>query len=213
MVWVVGMMRLLCLPLAGRRSSAVLPLSSPSPALRDSRSTLRIVWRDFSPARHPLPPFGMANAPLRGGTLADAPSVGHFLSPLRSSLGASSSVLLTRDARSGCGAGFVTKAPENCAACMGKRRGLAPWSRRSPSFRFREAAHQLRAHHANRHHASGERWGQGAAGRVLRNTLPRPSIASEINYLTHANNSLGSSSRKREANKERFACVEKLVAS
>ena len=73
-----------------------------------------------------------------------------------------------------------------------------------------EAADQFRAHDTDGHQPL--RLGNGAAGLVLRIALPRPSIASEVDDLTHATRSLGSSSRKREPNEEQFSCVQKLVA-
>lgn len=197
MVWVVGMINLLCLPLAGRRSRAVLP-----PFSLNFVACNRLAMLSHS-TRHPP-------CLASGGTLARVISIraGLFPYPSRTSLGALCSVLLTRDARSLRGRGRLCVGA-NRAVCTEERRGLAPWSRRCSSLRFREAAHQLRTHNADRHHAA--RLGEGAAGLVLRIALPRPSILREVNH-THQNSSVGYVSHTAKPKRERLICLKKGLA-
>jgi hypothetical protein len=121
-----------------------------------------------------------------GGNLARAYSTRAGLSryPTRTSQGAPCSVPLTRDARSRRDIGAHC-ARANRAVCMRKGRGLAmplQWLPLHFSFPFREAAHEFRAHNANRHQPS--RLKDGAAGRVQR-TSPRLSIFLEVDDFTH----------------------------
>lgn len=168
-----------------------------------------------SPARHVFPHLpNVTNAPSpRGGTLArlqpDRP--GLFPYPSRTSPRAPCSVLLTRDARSPRAGGLHASKGVNRAACMGEGEAFSgPLP--SSSLRFREAAQKLRTHNTNRNQALASLGlGRGAAGHVQR-IPPRPSIILKADDLAHERHSLGSSSRKREPNKERFSCVQNLVA-
>ena len=54
-------------------------------------------------------------------------------------------------------------------------------------FLFSEAAHQLRAHDTNGHHAAPVRL--GAAGKVLRKSSPRPFPSSQVDDFTHRDGS------------------------
>lgn len=127
----------------------------------------------ISPTRHPP-------CLASGGTLARAHSTraGLFPYPSRTSHGALCSVLLDRDARSARARGSASVAA-NRADCTETRRGHQARPRRHSSLRFRETAHQLRRHHTDAHQPS--RLGLGAAGLVLRNALPRPSILGQVN--------------------------------
>jgi hypothetical protein len=134
------------------------------------------------------------HAPLRetsltsrlGGTLAGAPSIGHFLSPSRTSTGALCSVPLTRDARSARGRGLHCVAA-NRADCIRKGQGASTghWRGRSlppSSIPFHDAPQHLCGNNSNRHHASGG--AGGAAGLVMR-TLPRPFPFLQVHNVAH----------------------------
>lgn len=140
----------------------------------------------FSPANHAFPLCRMIRASSpRGRTLAGTPSAGLFLCISRRSLR--------------------------------ERMGRQPYNRllraaARLSIVFSQSAHKFRAHNTDRDHAAPVRLGEGAAGLVLRNAQPRPSISSETNHVTHETHSVGSSSHKREPNKEKFSWVQNLVA-
>jgi hypothetical protein len=161
-----------------------------------------------SPAIH-APLRDKSLTPRLGGTLARVPpNAGHFLSPSRTSPGALCSVLLIRDARSSRVQGLHCVGA-NRAVCMRARRDVLPVSRRHLSIRFREAAHQLRTHNTNRHQSLRLVW--RAAGIVLR-TLPRPSIAPEVNDIIHKHSSIGSLTSTGETRRERLGCMKKGFA-
>lgn len=191
-------------PFDGVASGAVLDRR---PASYSHDSTCR---RSHRHGRMISPTRQLPSTLAPGGTLARASTrAGLFLTSSRSSPRAPCSVRLTRDARSPR-EGAATGVGANRAICM-RRRGIPEVSRRSCSIALDEAAHDLRTHDADRHHPGMPGGKAGAAGIVMRSPL-RPSIPSEVNNFTHARNSSGSSSRKREPNKERFACVQNLVA-
>lgn len=168
-----------------------------------------------SPACHVLPHLpNVTNAPSpRGGTLARLPQIrpGHFPYPSRTSPRAPCSVLLTRDARTPRGGVLSVHEGAIRAACMGEGEAFSgPLP--SSSLGFHQAAHEFRAHDSNADQSLRPGGMAGAEGRVLRNAPPRPSIILKADDPAHERHSLGSSSRKREPNKEQFSCVQNLVA-
>ena len=135
----------------------------------------------ISPTRQPV-----CLAPA--GTLARAYSTRAGLSryPSRTSQGEPCSFPLTRDARSRRDWGLHC-VRANRAGCKEGRQGstIGHWRGRSlplSSLRFREAAHQFRAHNSDLHQSS--RLGRRAAGRVQR-TSPRLSIFLEVDDFAH----------------------------
>jgi hypothetical protein len=139
-----------------------------------------------SPANHALPPCRMIRASSpRGRNLAGITHAGHFLF---------SSPALLR--------GKGGRQTHNRLLAFAARLSIV----------FSQPAHKFSAHNTDRDHAAPVRLGEGAAGLVLRNAQPRPSILSETNHVTHETHSVGSSSRKREPNKEQFSWVQNLVA-
>jgi len=163
-----------------------------------------------SPARHASPLYSVTAPPLSGGNLAGAPSTGHFLSPLRSSLRAPCSVRLSRDARCPRMRGFHCVG-FNRAVCMEAGRGLErPLARPPlPISSFFQPAHQFRADDTDRHHASGE--GHGAAGSVLRKTSPRLFPSLHTDDFTHWDGSIRSLTSIREHRRRAFHASGKII--
>jgi hypothetical protein len=154
-------------------------------------------------------------SPASGGTLARAYSTraGHSSFPSRTSQGALCSVLLIRDARSSRVQGLHCVGA-NRAVCMRKGQGASTshWRGRSlppSSLPFHDAPQHFGAHDTNRHHASGGAC--GAAGRVLRNALPRLLPSSQIDDFTQRGGSFCSLTSTGEPNRRSFHGVGKII--
>jgi len=164
-----------------------------------------------SPTRHAIPfaHASMASAITpRGGTSARSASfAGPFYSPCKGLHRVPCGIRLSRDARSGSctGTGDITA---NRAARTGRRGDHATQRRpRRLSFLLGEAAHEFRAHHADRHQAG---WPPcparkaGAPAFVMRSPA-RPPLRSQIDDLTHGDgSSFGFSSRNQKPNRSAF---------
>lgn len=209
------MIDLPCLPLAGRRSSAVLhPFCHKSSA----PGRLAILRHSSQPTGHVPPNSHVAwqrSHTQRGGNLArSAPFAGPFLSLTlhRFLRRVSCNIRLSSNARSVPDAGMGPSTANRADCTTGRGRNATSRRPRPLSILLGEAREQFLAHHADRDQPPAASAGMvtGGAGLVMR-CPAHPSITLKVDDPAHGEGSIGFSSRKQKPMRRAFAYVPKSL--